>query len=105
MFGLALRAARVEIQPFIAYHRLRMINMWHTPIEPLRTLVAEMLAEEASGDILSLSFAHGFPWGDVAHVGAMMVAISEGDAAACPGPCDRLGEAHLGFARDDAQDF
>ena len=80
LFRLALRAARREIRPVIAYHPLHMINMWHTPVEPMKSLVADMLASEARGDILSLSFAHGFPWGDVPHVGAKMVAIADGDA-------------------------
>jgi microcystin degradation protein MlrC len=80
LFRLALRTARREIQPVIAYHPLHMINMWHTPVEPMKGLVAEMLAAEVRGDILSLSFAHGFPWGDVPHVGAKMLAIADGDA-------------------------
>jgi microcystin degradation protein MlrC len=80
LFRLALRAARREIRPVMAFHPLRMINMWHTPVEPMKTFVADMLAAEARGEVLSLSFAHGFPWGDVPHVGAQMVAITDGDA-------------------------
>lgn len=80
LFRLALRAARREIRPVMAYHPLHMINMWQTPVEPMKGLVADMLATEARGEILSLSFAHGFPWGDVPHVGAKVLAIADGDA-------------------------
>lgn len=82
LFRLALRTARREIRPVMAFHRLKMINMWHTPVEPMRSFVADMLAAEARGEVLSLSFAHGFPWGDVPHVGAQMIAIADGDAEA-----------------------
>ena len=91
LFTLALRAARREILPVMAYHRLRMINMWHTPIDPMKSLIADMQAEEASGEILSLSFAHGFPWGDVPHVGAVMLAIADGDAAHAQARADAWG--------------
>ncbi|MBS7789587.1 M81 family metallopeptidase [Roseococcus sp. SDR] len=80
LFRLALRTAQREIRPVIAYHPLPMINMWHTPVEPMRSFVADMLGAEARGEILSLSFAHGFPWGDVPHLGARVVAIADGDA-------------------------
>lgn len=89
VFSLALAAAQGKIRPVMAYRRLRMINMWHTPIEPMKSLIAEMQAEEKSGRILSLSFAHGFPWGDVPHVGAVMLAIADGDATHAQDTADR----------------
>ncbi len=92
LFRLALRAARREIRPVIAYHPLHMINMWHTPVEPMKSFVAEMQAAEARGEILSLSFAHGFPWGDVPHVGAKMVAIADGDAGHAARTAQAWGE-------------
>jgi len=93
LFGLALRAARREIRPVMALRDLRMINMWHTTREPVRSLVADMLAEEASGGgVLSLSFAHGFAYGDVPHVGAKMLAIADGDAKLAEAAAARWGE-------------
>lgn len=92
LFGLALRAARREIRPVMALRDLRMVHLWRTTEEPVRSLVAEMLAEERSGGaILSLSFAHGFPWGDVPHVGAKMLAVADGDAAAAEEAVRRWG--------------
>ena len=89
VFSLALRAARGEIRPVMAYRRLRMINMWHTPIEPMKSIIAGMQAEEKSGEILSLSFAHGFPWGDVPHVGAVVLAVADGDATHAQNTAER----------------
>ena len=89
VFSLALRAARGEIRPVMAYRRLSMINMWHTPIEPMKSIIAGMQAEEKSGEILSLSFAHGFPWGDVPHVGAVVLAVADGDATHAQNTAER----------------
>jgi microcystin degradation protein MlrC len=58
-----------------------MIDMWRTPLEPMKGFVARMTALEERDGILSVSFGHGFPWGDVAEVGARMVVIADGDMA------------------------
>ena len=58
-----------------------MISMWRTPVEPMRSFVAEMAAAEGKEGILSVSFGHGFPWADVPDVGAKMVVIADGDEA------------------------
>jgi microcystin degradation protein MlrC len=92
LFDLALRTARREIRPVMAYHDLHMINMWHTPVEPMKSFVADMKAAEGKGGILSLSFAHGFPWGDVPHVGAKMLAVVDGDAALAESTARAWGE-------------
>ncbi len=92
LFALAQRAARREVRPVLALRDLRMINMWHTTREPVRSLVADMLAEEAAGGgLLSLSFAHGFAYGDVPHVGAKMLAIADGDLAMAAAAAERWG--------------
>jgi microcystin degradation protein MlrC len=81
LYTLALAAARGQVRPVIAYRDLRMINGWHTPVEPVKSLVADMQAAEGRDGILSVSFGHGFPWADVPDVGAKMVVISDNDPA------------------------
>lgn len=92
LFRLAIRTARQEIRPVMAWQALPMINMWHTPVAPMKGFVSDMLAAEARGEILSLSFAHGFPWGDVPHVGAKMLAIADGDAGHAARTAQAWGE-------------
>src|SRR5262245_31437212 len=81
LYALCLKAARGEIRPVIAFHDCRMIDMWRTPVEPMKSFVARMQALEGRDGILSVSFGHGFPWGDVADVGARIVVVADGDAA------------------------
>lgn len=91
LYALCLAAKRGEIRPVIAYHDCRMITMWRTPVEPMKGFVARMKALEGHDGILSVSFGHGFPWGDVADVGAKMVVVADGDMAKAQALADRLG--------------
>lgn len=81
LYRLCLRTARGEVRPAMAYHDCRMINMWRTPLQPARGFVDRMQVLEGHDGILSVSFGHGFPWGDVEDVGARMLVIADGDPA------------------------
>ncbi len=81
LYRLCLRTAQGEMRPVLAYHDCRMINMWRTPLQPARGFVDRMRALEGHDGILSVSFGHGFPWGDVEEVGAKMLVIADGDIA------------------------
>ena len=80
LFDICTRAHSGEIKPVMAVHDCRMIDMWRTPVEPIKSVVAEMQAAEGKDGILSVSFAHGFPWGDVPDASAKMLVIADGDA-------------------------
>jgi microcystin degradation protein MlrC len=81
LYRLCLCAARDEVRPVMAYHDCRMVNMWRTPLQPVRGFVDRMTALEGHDGILSVSFGHGFPWGDVEEVGAKMLVVADGDMA------------------------
>ncbi len=91
LYTLGVRAALGEIRPVIAYRECRMISVWRTPNEPMRGFVARMKAAEGHDGILSVSFGHGFPWADVAEVGAKMVVVADGDPARAQALADQLG--------------
>ena len=91
LYLLCLRARRGEIHPVMAYYDCRMINMWRTPLEPMRGFVRRMAEHEGRDGILSVSFGHGFPWGDVADVGAKMLVVADGDAQAAAALATTLG--------------
>jgi microcystin degradation protein MlrC len=91
LYALCLAAKRGEVKPVMAYHDCRMVSMWRTPVEPVRGFVARMQALEGHDGILSVSFGHGFPWGDVADVGAKIVVVADGDMAKAQSLADQLG--------------
>ena len=80
LFTLALETARGSIKPVMRDYDCRMTGAYQTPREPMRGFVDGMMAAEGKDGILSLSLAHGFPWGDCARVGTRMLAIVDGDA-------------------------
>jgi microcystin degradation protein MlrC len=91
LYRLGTRAAAGDVTPVMAYHDCRMVSMWRTPQEPMRSFVARMQALEGQDGILSVSFGHGFPWGDVEEVGAKVLVIADGDASKARALAARLG--------------
>jgi microcystin degradation protein MlrC len=81
LYDLCLRTAQGKIRPVMAVHDCRMINMWRTPVAPMRGFVDRLQALEGKDGILSVSFGHGFPWGDVEDVGAKVLVVADGDRA------------------------
>lgn len=80
LFAMAADAAEGKTNPVMADYDCRMMTMYHTPKEPMRGFVDALQAREGKDGILSLSLAHGFPWGDSPRAGTRMLAITDGDA-------------------------
>lgn len=91
LFEICRRAHEGAIRPVMAVHDCRMINMWRTPVEPMKGFVAEMQSAETGG-VLSVSFAHGFPWQDVPGTSAKMLVIGDGDADLAARTARQFGE-------------
>jgi microcystin degradation protein MlrC len=70
-----------EARPVAAVHDCKMVSFWPTQGEPMRGFVDRMLAREGRDGVLSISFVHGFPWGDTPVTGAKMLVYADGDAA------------------------
>ncbi|MCY4591737.1 MAG: M81 family metallopeptidase [Alphaproteobacteria bacterium] len=92
LFRICLAAHQKQVRPVMALHDCRMINMWRTPVEPMRSVVADMKAAEGGDGILSVSFAHGFPWQDVPRTSAKVLVVADGDA-------EHASETARGFGR------
>lgn len=74
------RAALGEIAPVSAVHDCRTIGRFHTLREPVRGFVDRLGERERTvPGLLSLSLVHGFPWTDVADMGAKVLAVTDGD--------------------------
>lgn len=91
LFRLAARTAAGEIRPVMRDFDCRMVSMYETPKQPMRGLVDRMLAREGEDGVLSLSIAHGFPWGDVERVGTRTLCVADGDADLAQREAEALG--------------
>jgi microcystin degradation protein MlrC len=78
-----LLKARLEgrIRPVMALHDCAMLGIYPTTAEPMISIVAGMRAAEREPGVLSVSLAHGFPWGDTPEVGTRTLVVADGDLA------------------------
>ncbi len=101
LYPLVIATAEKRIRPVMAYADCRMVSMWKTTREPIAGFVRKMLSLEGKDGILSVSFGHGFPYADVADVGAKMLVVADGDAAKAQALADDLA-ADLWAMRESA---
>jgi microcystin degradation protein MlrC len=69
--------AERRTQPVMAMFDCRMIGVFRTQEQPIRSFVDRIKSLEGRDGVLSVSFAHGFPWGDVADIGAKLLVIAD----------------------------
>ena len=100
--AVEVKSHQIGSSQLMAVHDCRMINMWRTPTEPMKTVVAEMQAAEGKDGVLSVSFAHGFPWQDVPDTSAKMLVIADGDRGLAAATARRFGE-RLWSLRDETR--
>lgn len=97
MVELCVATAQRRVKPVRSVFDCRMIAVFHTSREPMRGFVDRLEALEGRDGVLSISVAHGFPWGDVAGLGTRVLVITDdrrrdGDALA-----ERLGRELIGL--------
>ena len=93
LFRLAADTVAGRVTPVMRDWDCRMILAMPTTKEPMRGFVDAMMAREGQGGVLSLSVAHGFPWGDHPRVGPRAFAVCDGDADLAQVEAERLGRA------------
>lgn len=68
-----------KIRPVAAMVDCEMIVTIHTSREPARSYVDRLQALEGKDGVLSISVAHGFPWGDVPEMGTKLLVYTDGN--------------------------
>jgi microcystin degradation protein MlrC len=91
LYELCLAKARGEVKPTSALFDCRMVGFYPTTQEPMISLVQRFKAAEQEPGVLSVSFAHGFPWGDTPDTGSKMLVIADGDAGAAASLAETIG--------------
>lgn len=64
-------------RPVWAVSDCRMISFWPTQNQPMRVFVDRLMAQEGRDGILSISFVHGFPYGDTPDTGAKVLVYAD----------------------------
>ena len=92
LFDVMLGKLEGRTRPVMSVHDCRMISVWPTTAEPMMSFVEALKAAEGEPGILSVSFAHGFPWSDVPDTTAKMLVVSDGDGDRGAALAKSLGE-------------
>ena len=97
LVDLCVAKAEGRLQSVHAVYDCRMISFMHTSREPMRSFVDRLLAMEGQDGVLSISIAHGFPWGDVPDMGSRVLVYTDGNLEQAQQLAKRLGEEIIGF--------
>ncbi|KAA5925022.1 M81 family metallopeptidase [Achromobacter xylosoxidans] len=97
LVDLCVARAEGRIKPTRAVFDCEMISIMHTSREPMRSFVDRLLAMEGKEGVLSVSIAHGFPWGDTPDMGSKVLVYTDGDAGQAERLARALGEEIIGF--------
>lgn len=98
-------AAQRNVKPTKAFFDCRMFGVYHTPREPMRSFVDRIKAMEGKDGVLSISIAHGFPWGDVPDMGTRVLVITDNDPDKAQRLAQQLGEELIALRGTTAPDY
>jgi microcystin degradation protein MlrC len=91
LYRLTMQQAAGKLRPVTAMHDCRMVGLWHTTAEPMKSFVRRMQSFEGRDGVLSVSLGHGFPWGDTPDTGARLWVVADGDLAKATALAAQLG--------------
>ncbi len=99
---LALRTLRGKLKPVISTFDCRMITIYPTSREPMRSFVDRLKAMEGKDGIVSISVIHGFMAGDVPDMGTRIVVVTDDDREKGDALASALGRELYGMRRQTA---
>lgn len=100
LYAICTAKAQGRLHPVSALFDCRMIGFYPTTSEPMAGLLHQLREAEHRPGVLSVSFAHGFPWGDTADTGSKMLVIADGDRTLALRTAEELGR--LVYAQREA---
>ena len=91
LIDLCVARRQGRVLPTRAVFDCEMITIMHTSREPMRSFVDRLLELEGRDGVLSISIAHGFPWGDVPGMGTKVLVYTDNDPAKAQRLAQSLG--------------
>ena len=93
LWSIALRRLRGEVAPVMSVYDCRMIDVFPTSRDPMRSFVDRLYAlEKSDPEILSVSVIHGFMAGDVPEMGTKVIVVTDNKKAKADALAERLGQ-------------
>jgi microcystin degradation protein MlrC len=79
LYAICTGKAQGRLAPTSALFDCHMVGFYPTTEEPMKGLVERMKSIEQRPGVLSVSFVHGFPWGDTYEAGSKVLVITDQD--------------------------
>lgn len=93
LFELCRAAATGATRPVMEVADCAMVGFYPTTAQPMRGLVDLLGEVERRPGILSASYVHGFPWGDVPDAGTKVLVVADRDRALAARTARELAQA------------
>lgn len=93
LFELCRAAATGATSPVMEVVDCAMVGFYPTTAQPMRSLVDALADAERQPGILSASYVHGFPWGDVPDAGTKVLVVADRDRIAAAYTAQELARA------------
>jgi microcystin degradation protein MlrC len=91
LYHLCVSARQGRVRPVSALFDCRMVGFYPTTQQPMSGLVESFRLAERLPRVLSVSFVHGFPWGDSPEMGSRVLVITDDDYALAAQCAKRIG--------------
>jgi microcystin degradation protein MlrC len=105
LWRIVVRVAEGCLRPVASVYDCRMLTMFFTTLAPSAHLVRLMCEAEQEPRVLSVSLAHGFPWGDVPDAGAKVLVYTDADPALGDAHAERIGRAVIAARGTTTSEF
>lgn len=91
LFDLAIEASLGHSHPTMALFDCKMVGLYPTSTPEMRSFIDTMVATEQMNDVLSVSFGHGFTYGDVPDAGGKMLVVTNNNLPLAQRLAKKLG--------------
>jgi len=91
LFDMAIDAHMGNTKPTMALFDCKMVGMYPTTAPDMRGFVDTMMETETKKGVLSVSFGHGFPFGDIPDEGGKMLVVTDNDKPLAESIAKELG--------------
>ena len=92
LLDMTANMAQGHTQPVMAIYDCRIINLYPTSPEPMRSLVNHLSELDQRPGIISADIAHGFPWGDVEDCGTRTLVVADNNPDLAARTAEELGQ-------------